>query len=186
MRSRNLEFDELMNHAIEYLSMALSATGHNDKPVLLHSIRVGFHLYHLGYSEEIVLAGLLHDLLEDTNTSKSDLQNHFGEKITQIVCATSFNSLIKDKTEQFNEMFKRCVMYGKEALIVKAADILDNSHYIQFVPHQEKQLWLLFKMKRFIDLSKELIETEEIWMTLNKQYESLLIQFSMSSSSIVS
>ena len=59
MRSRNLEFDELMNHAIEYLSMALSATGHNDKPVLLHSIRVGFHLYHLGYSEEIVLAGLL-------------------------------------------------------------------------------------------------------------------------------
>ena len=87
MTDINLKFERLMNNAIEYLSTALNTTGHNDKPVLLHSIRVGFHLYELGYSEDIVLAGLLHDILEDTKTSKSDLQDKFGVKITQMVFA---------------------------------------------------------------------------------------------------
>lgn len=177
MKSIDLKFERVMNNAIEYLSIALNTKGHNDKPVLLHNIRVGFHLYELGYSEDIVLAGLLHDILEDTETSKSDLKDKFGAKITQIVSSNSFNALIEDKTEQFKDMFKRCMVYGKEALIIKAADILDNSNYIQFVDNKENREWLLFKMKSFIDISMELIETEEIWIKLNKKYNSLLIEF---------
>ena len=170
MTDINLKFERLMNNAIEYLSTALNTTGHNDKPVLLHSIRVGFHLYELGYSEDIVLAGLLHDILEDTKSSKSDLQDKFGVKITQMVFANSFNPLIKD-------MFKRCVVYGKDALIIKAVDILDNSNYIQFVNNIEIREWLLFKMKSFIDISAELIKTEEIWIKLNEKYNNLLIEY---------
>lgn len=173
----NLKFERLINNAIEYLSITLNTTGHNDKPVLLHSIRVGFHLYELGYSEDIVLAGLLHDILEDTKTSKSDLQDKFGVKITQMVSENSFNPLIEDKTEQFKDMFKRCVVYGKEALIIKAVDILNNSNYIQFVNNKEIREWLLFKMKSFIDISAELIKTEEIWIKLNEKYNSLLIEY---------
>lgn len=74
-------------------------------------------------------------------------------------------------------MFKRCVVYGKEALIVKAADILDNSHYIQFVNNKEDGEWLLFKMKSFIGISTELLEGEEIWIKLKEKYNSLLIEF---------
>ena len=170
MTDINLKFERLMNNAIEYLSTALNTTGHNDKQVLLNSIRVGFHLYELGYSEDIVLAGLLHDILEDTKTSKSDLQDKFGVKITQMVFANSFNPLIKD-------MFKRCVVYGKDALIIKAVDILDNSNYIQFVNNIEIREWLLFKMKSFIDISAELIKTEEIWIKLNEKYNNLLIEY---------
>lgn len=177
MKRINLRLDRLMNKTIEYLSIALNTSGHNDKPVLLHSIRVGFHLYELGYSEAIVLAALLHDILEDTETSKSDLQDRFGLEITKIVSANSFNPLIEDKTEQFNDMFKRCVVYGKEALIVKAADILDNSHYIQFVNNKEDGEWLLFKMKSFIGISTELLEGEKIWIKLKEKYNSLLIEF---------
>lgn len=176
MKSINLKLERLMNNTIEYLSIALNTSGHNDKPVLLHSIRVGFHLYELGYSEDIVLAALLHDILEDTKTSERDLQNRFGLKITQIVSANSFNPLVEDKTEQFNDMFKRCAVYEKEALIVKAADILDNSYYIQFVNDKENREWLLFKMKCFIDISRDLLEDEEIWIKLKEKYHSLLIE----------
>lgn len=177
MRRINIELEGLMNNAIEYLSIALNTTGHNDKPVLLHSIRVGFHLYDLGYEEDIVIAGLLHDILEDTETTRNDLQDKFGIKITQIISANSFNTLIEDKTEQFKDMFKRCVVYGKEALVIKAADILDNSNYIQFVSNKEMREWLLFKMKSFIDISRELIETEDIWIKLDEKYNNLLSEF---------
>lgn len=178
MNNINLNLERLMDSAIEYLSIALNTTGHNNKPVLLHSIRVGFYLYELGYSEDIVLAGLLHDILEDTETSESDLQDKFGTKITNIVSSNSFNTLIDDKTEQFKDMFNRCVIYGKEALIVKAVDILDNSNYIQFVSNIETREWLLFKMKSFINISKDLIEKEDIWNKLNEKYNSLLVEFS--------
>lgn len=177
MRSINRNLEELMNNAIEYLAIALNTTGHNEKPVLIHSIRVGFHLYELGYSDDIVIAGILHDILEDTETTKSELQNNFGINITNIIAANSFNTLIEDKTEQFKDMFKRCMEYGREALIIKAADILDNSNYIKFVRNKEMRDWLLFKMDSFINISRELIETEEIWIKLKEKYKYLIVEF---------
>lgn len=177
MENINLDLENLMNNAIEYLSTALNTTGHNSKPVLLHSIRVGFYLYEAGYNEDIVLSGLLHDILEDTETSIKDLKDKFGDRVTNIVSSNSFNTLIDDKTKQFKDMFNRCVMYGEEALIVKAVDILDNSKYIKFVNDVEMRKWLLLKMKYFIDISKKIIEKDPIWNILNEKYNSLLIYF---------
>lgn len=177
MENINLDLEILMNNAIEYLSTALNTTGHNSKPVLLHSIRVGFYLYEEGYNEDIVLSGLLHDILEDTETSIKDLKDKFGDRVTNIVSSNSFNTLIDDKTKQFKDMFNRCVMHGEEALIVKAVDILDNSNYIKFVNDVEMRKWLLLKMKYFIDISKNLIEKDPIWNILNEKYNSLLTYF---------
>lgn len=61
-----------------------------------------------------------------------------------------------------------------EALIVKAVDIMDNSSYIQLVNDRKTRDWLLFKMKSFINISKEMIQAEEIWGDLNKKYDSLI------------
>ena len=98
--------------------------------------------------------------------------------MTKIVSATSFNTSINDKTEQFQDMFNRCLKCGKEALIVKAVDIMDNNSYIQLVNDRKTRDWLLFKMKSFINISKEVIQDEEIWNDLNKKYDSLLKEFS--------
>ncbi len=179
MNKINTQLDGLMNSAIEFLAISLNTTGHNNKPVLLHSIRVGFYLYEMGYSEDIVLAGLLHDILEDTETPINYLHDKFGSNVTKIVSATSFNTSINNKTEQFQDMFNRCLKCGKEALIVKAVDIMDNSNYIQLVNDKKTRDWLLFKMKSFINISKEIIQDEEIWSDLNKKYDSLLKEISV-------
>jgi len=167
-----------MNSAIEFLALSLNATGHNSKSVLLHSIKVGFYLYEMGYSKDIVLAGLLHDILEDTETPINNLHDKFDSNVAKIVSATSFNTSINDKTEQFQDMFNRCLKCGKEALIVKAVDIMDNSSYIHLVTDRKTRDWLLFKMKSFINISKEMIQDEEIWSDLNKKHDSLIKELS--------
>lgn len=177
MKNINTQLDRLMNDTIEYLAIALNTSGHNPKPVLLHSIRVGFYLYEMGYDEDIVLSGLLHDILEDTETTENDIRSRFGDKVAEIVSASSFDTSIHDKTEQFKDMFNRCVEYGRTALIVKGADILDNSNYIHLAHNKETRNWLLFKMESFINTSRELIEKEEIWKELNKNYDYLLNEF---------
>ena len=178
MNKINTQLEGLMNNAIEFLAVSLNSTGHNSKPVLLHSIRVGFYLYEIGYSKDIVLAGLLHDILEDTDTPINDLCDKFGSNVAKIVSATSFNTSINDKTEQFQDMFNRCLNCGKEALIVKAVDIMDNSNYIHLVTDRKTRDWLLFKMDSFINISKEVIQDEEIWNDLNRKHDSLINELS--------
>ncbi len=105
MNLEKMELDKKMDKALHYTANNLLESGHNPKPVLLHSFRVAELLYQLDYSEDIVIAGILHDLIEDTDIEKSDLEKEFGNKIASIVEAVSFNPYIEDKLVQAKSLF---------------------------------------------------------------------------------
>ena len=89
-----------MDDAIITLSLAFDQSGENEKPVILHSIRVGMCLFNYGYCFDVVISGILHDILEDTEYSADKLTNQYGETIANIVIATSFDRQITDKLER--------------------------------------------------------------------------------------
>ena len=95
------------------------------KPFFYHSIRVWVFLWNQGYSEEIQIAGLLHDTLEDTSISENTIENLFWKKVLQIVKANSKNPSLT-KEEVLEDIVKRCSDYGIDAMIVKIADVYDN------------------------------------------------------------
>lgn len=96
------------------------------KPLVFHSLEVGLMLFNNGYDKNIVISGILHDILEDTNITKKEIEKKFGNKIVDIVLACSYDRNINDNKRRHEEMYCRCKKYGKEALIVKTADILEN------------------------------------------------------------
>jgi (p)ppGpp synthase/HD superfamily hydrolase len=161
---RRLVMDSAIEKAITFLVTADSTSGHNPKPVIVHSIRVGFYLFKKEYSEPIVLAGILHDILEDTKVTGKDLEKAFGEQVTKLVKANSFNVGIKDYQERYQNVFERCRSTGKEAIIVKAADILDNA--IFFLVAEEQ----LIKVKTFLTIAKNMINEEIVFKELQKRY----------------
>lgn len=119
----NLKFEK----AVRMLSDNLPISDSNSrKPILFHDIRVGCYLYEKGYEEEIVIAGLLHDAIEWSNLKEDKLRKEFGDKLVNIILACSKNDEIKDRKEKIEDMIKRCVALGEEALIVKTADIIDS------------------------------------------------------------
>lgn len=95
------------------------------KPFFYHSIRVWVFLWNQWYSEEIQIAGLLHDALEDINISENTIENLFWKNVLQIVKANSKN-LSLPKEEILEDIVKRCSDYGIDAIIVKIADVYDN------------------------------------------------------------
>ena len=125
--------EKSMDDAIITLSLAFAKSGKNEKPVILHSIRVGMCLFNYGYCYDVVISGLLHDILEDTEYSAGKLAGQYGETAAGIVKAVSFDRQIADKIERNEDMFKRCRSNGKNALLVKCADLIDNMPYVQFV-----------------------------------------------------
>jgi len=124
---KNTGHDEQIEEAITFLVFAIHKTGHNPKPVVLHSIRIGVHLYNLNYRKDIVIACILHDVIEDTKTPIEEVRSLFGETVSTLVEANSFDETIDDKVERYKETFDRCRNAGRDALIVKAADIFDNA-----------------------------------------------------------
>ncbi|MEI7749666.1 MAG: HD domain-containing protein [Candidatus Moraniibacteriota bacterium] len=100
------------------------------KPAFFHSIRVGSFLYQNAYDRDIVIAGFLHDILEDgSGISEETIRDGFGEAVLTIVKANSKDESIEGKQAKKQDLVDRCIGAGENAAIVKASDILDNFLY---------------------------------------------------------
>jgi len=95
------------------------------KPTLFHSVRVGTYLWNNWYNEDLQVAWLLHDALEDTNISENIISDNFWEYVLEIVKANSKNISL-DKSEILEDIVKRCSIVWEDAMIVKMANIYDN------------------------------------------------------------
>lgn len=164
---RGLEEDEEIERAIQYLVHSFESSGDNPKPVILHSIRVGMNLYDRDYEKRIVIAGLLHDLVEDTDVTSDEIRSKFGNDVADIVEATSFDENIDDYLERHYDIYKRCFELGRSAVVVKAADILDNSDYYGMGDSKALQKNQIEKMEYFIDRSEPYIGKEDIYKELD-------------------
>ncbi|GGM51817.1 HD domain-containing protein [Haloarcula argentinensis] len=164
---RNLGEDEEIERAIQYLVHSFESSGDNPKPVILHSTRVGMNLYNRDYDKSIVISGFLHDLLEDTDVASDEIRSEFGEDVANIVEATSFDENIDDYLQQHLDMYERCFALGRSAVIVKAADILDNSDYYDLGGSEVLRKNLIKKMDYFIQNSEPYIGEEDIYQELN-------------------
>lgn len=60
-----------------------------EKPYIVHPIHVAYLLRSYGFDENVVAAGYLHDVVEDTPYEKEDLLREFGEDITSLVMRAS-------------------------------------------------------------------------------------------------
>jgi (p)ppGpp synthase/HD superfamily hydrolase len=125
IQTLNIEIEKAIRLIFERSPVANDNTR---KPVLFHDIRVGTYLYENNYSRDIVLAGFLHDALEFMGVKGDEIKNEFGENVLKLVLANSKDESI-DKTQRNEELIKRCVAAGQDALIVKVADTIDSFKY---------------------------------------------------------
>lgn len=60
-----------------------------EKPMIIHPIDVGNILEDYGFDENVIAAGYLHDVIEDTNYTKEDIEKEFGSDICSLVISAS-------------------------------------------------------------------------------------------------
>lgn len=97
-----------------------------DKPMIMHPISVGNLLEDYGYDDEIIAAGYLHDVVEDTKYTIEDIQNEFGKKIANLVMGASE----PDKTLSWEERKEHTIKETKTLplanKLVICADKINN------------------------------------------------------------
>jgi (p)ppGpp synthase/HD superfamily hydrolase len=99
------------------------------------------YLYERNYSRDIILGGVLHDALEWSGITEEMLKEEFGDRITALVRACTKDDSIKDPKQKIDELIGRCADEGGEALIIKAADILDSFAYYTNVNNEKELLY---------------------------------------------
>jgi hypothetical protein len=93
-------------------------------PFILHPLEVATRLYLAGAPDHLIAAGVLHDLIEKTDVSASELRERFGPRITDLVLAVTGDERIAGYTKRKAALRRRVSGAGEEALSLFAADKL--------------------------------------------------------------
>jgi (p)ppGpp synthase/HD superfamily hydrolase len=106
------------------------AQRYGDQPYLIHLFDVVMILREFGWTKpELLAAGLLHDVLEDTPVNYHGVKDEFGAEVAEIVyaCTDELGRSRKDrKLKTMASLREWTVTNGADALIVKLADWIAN------------------------------------------------------------
>lgn len=94
----------------------------DDAPFVEHPIEVGWLLHRAGAPDHVIAAGLLHDILEKTEVSGSELSARFGSRIAELVRAVSEDQTIPGYRRRKAALRQQVAAAGPEALTIFAAD----------------------------------------------------------------
>ncbi|MBR0308128.1 MAG: bifunctional (p)ppGpp synthetase/guanosine-3',5'-bis(diphosphate) 3'-pyrophosphohydrolase [Mogibacterium sp.] len=113
------------------------------EPYIIHPVAVAKILANFGMDNETVIAGLLHDVVEDTDYSREQLVEDFDEKIALLVDGVtklgniSYDSSEAAQAENFRKMFL-AMSKDIRVLIVKLADRLHNMRTLEYMPTNKR------------------------------------------------
>jgi len=162
MHIRQREEDALIESAITFLVEKINEQNTNPKPLILHSVRVGLRLYQRGESTKIVIAGLLHDLLEDTKCTEEDIKKKFGKDVLDFVRVFNYDDPTTHYKERWTQAIDRMKEVGRDAAVVKIVDIKDNLQYLPIVfPDVEKTRGLFWRHNLVKNSFADLLRDDE-------------------------
>lgn len=117
-------------------------------PYIIHCLEVAYILAELDRSNEEIAAGILHDTVEDTDTTKDDIAKLFGDKVAEIVEAvTNIEKYLPDDCELQKEeidelsdvkLIDQILHICPEALYVKVADRLHNLSTMETIDNKRR------------------------------------------------
>jgi guanosine-3',5'-bis(diphosphate) 3'-pyrophosphohydrolase len=161
---RHLVTGEASGVGLILKALEFAAVKHRDQrrkdaqasPYINHPIALANVLVHDGgVSDPLVLAAaLLHDTLEDTQTTAAELREAFGEKVAGIVGeVTDDKSLLKAERKRLQ--VEHAAHISREAKLVKLADKICNVRDVAFHPPAK---WDLARRREYFDWAKAVVD----------------------------
>jgi len=124
------ERSPLVREALEKAKSAHAGqvrNGSGGTPYVEHPVRVAALLDEHGYGQEVLVAALLHDVVEDSGTTLDELREQFGGEVAGLVGAMTDDESIDDYRERKAEHRERIAAAPAEAMAIYGADKLTNS-----------------------------------------------------------
>lgn len=156
------------------------------EPYIVHPLHVAKTLAELQADPDTVIAGLLHDTMEDANISAEEIRQEFGENIAFLVEGVSKLGALKyhgmkKHAESLRKVFV-AMATDIRVVIIKLADRLHNIRTLQYVPKRKRQRIALETLEIYAPLAnrlgmgklKGLLEDAAFPYVYPKEYEQVM------------
>ena len=135
------EIDAAYEYAKEKHKGQYRKTG---EPYIIHPIAVAHILTSIKADKDTIIAALLHDVVEDTETSKKEIEEKFGETVAKLVDGvTKINNInVSTDNEYLTSYYKKIIVGMSEdvrVIIIKLADRLHNMRTLYALPHEKQK-----------------------------------------------
>ncbi|MCB0271485.1 MAG: bifunctional (p)ppGpp synthetase/guanosine-3',5'-bis(diphosphate) 3'-pyrophosphohydrolase [Bdellovibrionales bacterium] len=106
-------------------------------PYLLHPLEVAYILANKNMDEESIVAGLLHDIVEDTDIPLKSIEKEFGKEVSEIVDGLTKLSKIsfQAKDVRQNESFRKMLLAMSKDIRVIIIKLVDRLHNMRTLDH---------------------------------------------------
>ena len=129
-------------------ALALAASTHagqtrkgSTTPYVVHPVHVSIVLIRYGFPEDVAIAGLLHDIVEDQDYPLSDIEAQFGPAVAEMVEAATERKKEADQPRRWEDRKREALEHIREAsadaVALKAADVLCNTRAMASALRQE-------------------------------------------------
>ena len=127
---------ELVNRALLFAKAAHEAVGqvrkYTGEPYIVHPVEVAELVRAVAHTEEMLVAALLHDTVEDTEVSLGDIEREFGPDVANLVGWLTDVSQPEDGNRAIRKSIDRnhTAQAPAAAKTIKLADLISNSQSI--------------------------------------------------------
>lgn len=135
----------LIKKAFEFAQKHHDGQSRNSgEPYIVHPLEVALILADLELDIASIVAGLLHDVVEDTSASLEDVEREFGKEIAELVDGVTklgkleFTSKLERQAENYRKML---IAMAKDirVILIKLADRLHNMRTLKYLPPEKQR-----------------------------------------------
>jgi (p)ppGpp synthase/HD superfamily hydrolase len=131
-RTDFVERSPLTRDALEFASTQHAGQKRTDGiPFVTHPVEVACLLHEAGYSDDVVAAGVLHDVIEETDANQRELEERFGSNVADLVAAVSDDPSIEDDARRKAALREQVAKAGECAVAVFAADKVSKARELR-------------------------------------------------------
>ncbi len=152
----------LVDAAFEYANNKHAQQLRKDgSPYIIHPLAVAEIVAEMGLDTDAILASLLHDCIEDTDSSHDEISKKFGKTVADLVegvtklTRVNFQSMEEEQMENLRKMFL-AMSKDIRVILIKIADRLHNTRTMQFQTPKKQRSKSLETMEIYAPLAHRL------------------------------